>query len=378
MAKERIVIGEEELADAPPDGTAPSAHREPPAAPQRPAAPKPPSLPPVGSVQPRPVGVGGPGSSGAPPTVLNDPRWSPLIAAAIGILIGWALSEIVGISDSIIENATADAILGKISEGEYQHRIRMGSGVWTGIIGLAFGIVCFCFDRVMSGAWEEAGRRAARAAIPLFVAGFASGYLAQWIYAGMAPDLGESGEGKAYLARAIGWAIFGGGIGLAIGLIDKSRQRAINGLLGGLAGGAVGGIVFEYLGRSGTFGEGGSRFFGLLAVGLGIALAIRLVEAARREAWLRIVAGGMSGKEFIVYHEVTRIGASPECEIFLLKDPAVEKLHAQVLDRDGRRTLTALGPVTVNGTPVREKQLQSGDQIQIGATTISYSERVIS
>ena len=119
MDKERIVIGEDELADVPTDGTAPSAHQLPPqaAAPQgappqppapQPAQPKPaaPSLPPVGSAPPRPVGVGGPAQASTATSQipwLNDPRWSVLIAAAIGIFLGWAFSEITGFSDKIIE-----------------------------------------------------------------------------------------------------------------------------------------------------------------------------------------------------------------------------------------------------------------------------------
>jgi hypothetical protein len=299
-----------------------------------------------------------------------------LIAGALGMFIGWAIASVTGVDESIAEGALREFFRGGISEGEFDNRLRLSGGVWVMIIGGSFGLTYFCFDRALSGAWEAVGNRAARAVVPLLVAGFVSGYIAQWIYSAMSPDFGDE-VSKAYLARLIGWAIFGGGIGLAIGLIDKSKQRAINGLLGGLAGGAAGGLVFEFLGRRGTFGEEGAVLLGLLVIGLGIALAIRLVETVRREAWLQIIAGGMSGKEFIIYHERTRIGSSPECEIFLLKDPAVEALHAVVLDRSGSRVLTASGSVSVNGHPVGEKELRNGDQIQIGMTTISYSERAV-
>jgi hypothetical protein len=363
--KPRIVIGEDELADAPGDGTAPSAPTQAPPPANR-------GLPPVGSGRPlRPSGLT-PQASGSLGGILNDPRWSALIAAAVGITLGWAVTEIFDVYESLIESAFKNAE----SEADLKRGFSMASGVWIGIVGLVFGLVYLTFDRMVAGAWEEAGRRAAKAAIPVFIACFVSGYLAQTIYVEMASG-GEAGSGEAYLARMIGWAIFGGGIGLAIGLVDRSKQRAINGALGGLGGGAVGGLVFEWITSEEMFGISTGRLVALLAVGLAIAYAIRLVETARREAWLSIVAGGMAGKEFIVYHDITRIGASPECEIFLLKDSAVEKQHARIIDRDGQRTLIATGPVLVNGTQALEQVLRSGDQIQIGNTVISYSERAL-
>lgn len=365
--KPRIVIEEDELVGAPADGTAPSAPAQTQALPSTNR-----DLPPVGPGGPlRPGGLTPP-STGSLGGVLNDPRWSALIAAALGITLGWAITEIFDVYRSLVESAYRDAE----SEADLERGLSVAGGVWIGIVGLVFGLVYLTFDRMVAGAWEEAGRRAAKAAIPVFIACFVSGYLAQTIYVEMASG-GEVGSGEAYLARMIGWAIFGGGVGLAIGLADRSKQRAINGALGGLGGGAVGGLVFEWITGEEIFGESTGRLVALLAVGLAIAYAIRLVETARREAWLSVVAGGMAGKEFIVYHEVTRIGASPECEIFLLKDSAVEKQHARVIDRDGRRTLIATGPVLVNGTQALEQVLKSGDRIQIGDTVISYSERAL-
>lgn len=368
--KPRIVIGEDDLVDVPSDGTAASAR---PTSDQTntqvPATPSaPPALPPVGNTLPRQVGVAKPNLDGSAGRFLNDPRSSILIAAAVGIFLGWAVTEIFNVQ-SLFDKALINAT----SESDFKQRLNVAAGVWVGIVGLIFGLSYLTFDRAVSGAWEEVGRRAVRAAVPLAVVSFISGYLAQWIYYEMASS--ATSVSTAYVARMIGWAIFGGGVGLAIGLVDKSKQRAINGALGGLAGGAIGGVVFEFVLRKEIFGESLGRLVALLAVGLAIAFAVRLVETARREAWLSIVAGGMSGKEFIIYHELTRIGASPDCEIFLLKDPAVDKYHATILDRDGHRTLAAVGPVSINQEPVREKILRSGDQIQIGSTVISYAER---
>ncbi len=145
------------------------------------------------------------------------------------------------------------ALINATSESDFKQRLNVAAGVWVGIVGLIFGLSYLTFDRAVSGAWEEVGRRAVRAAVPLAVVSFISGYLAQWIYYEMASS--ATSVSTAYVARMIGWAIFGGGIGLAIGLVDKSKQRAINGALGGLAGGAIGGVVFEFVLRKEIFGE---------------------------------------------------------------------------------------------------------------------------
>ena len=176
----------------------------------------------------------------------------------------------------------------------------------------------------------------------------------------------------------VGWGIFGLGAGLAVGLIERSQQKTINGAVGGAIGGALGGALFHWMSIE-TEDDVLSRLLGLLAVGVLVALAIRLVETARREAWLSVVAGGMAGKEFIIYHQLTRIGASPDCEIFLLKDPAVSKVHAQIEDRGVQRILTTgLGATTlVNGAPINAHTLRHGDQIQIGNTVIAYAERAL-
>jgi pSer/pThr/pTyr-binding forkhead associated (FHA) protein len=85
----------------------------------------------------------------------------------------------------------------------------------------------------------------------------------------------------------------------------------------------------------------------------------------------------MAGKEFILYHAVTRLGSSPDCEIFLLKDPSVEKLHAEIQDDGTRRVLTAAPgtEVLVNEAQVVRQVLRHGDCLRLGGTVIGYSER---
>ena len=259
-----------------------------------------------------------------------------LIAAAAGIALGWAIAEIFDIYESLVESALRNAE----SEAEFKRGLNIAGGVWIGGVGSAFGLAYLTFDRIVEGAGQEVARRAVKAALPVFICMLRFGVSGT-------DDLCRNG---------IGWGTrFGRGIcgkNDRLGhfwrwyrpgrfMVDWSKQRAINGALGGLGGGAVGGLVFEWITGEELFGVSTGRLVSLLAVGLAIAYAIRLVETARREAWLSIVSGGMAGSKFIVYHDVTRIGASPECEIFLLKDSAIQEQHARIIDRDGRRTLIA-------------------------------------
>jgi hypothetical protein len=117
---------------------------------------------------------------------------------------------------------------------------------------------------------------------------------------------------------------------------------------------------------------------GLVVIGVLIAVATRVVETARKTAWLHVVQGGMTGKEFILYHAVTRLGAAPDCEIFIVKDPSVVKYHASIQDDGASRVLTPSpeGSVLVNQQQVTSAcRLTSGDRIHIGNTVLQYAER---
>ncbi len=296
-----------------------------------------------------------------------------LVAAAIGIALAWGFTEVTGIAE--IE---ATSKLGSDA----------ASALWTGVVGVIFGGTLVAFDSAVAGAWNVAGKRFAGASMPMFAVSFVAGFAGNAIYLQIVKGLIEAvlrGESvtdndiRFYLARAIGWALFGAGVGAAIGLVNKSQKQAINGAIGGALGGAAGGIVFQCVSANLGAGDRLSRLLGLLAVGALIAVAMRAVETARREAWLQVLAGGMAGKEFILYHAITRIGSSPECEIFLLKDPSVAKVHAQIEDRGTQRILTAMqgSPVLLNQVPVASQVLRSGDQLQIGNTVIGYTERAI-
>jgi hypothetical protein len=354
----RIVLGEDDFRDE----STPQA--------QTPASASA-GLPPV--TRSAPVQIGGAGTPAmlTPETgsLMNDARVAAVVSAAVAMLFAWALTE-----------GTSIVTLG--DHAHSQTALNAYVGLWTGMLELVFVAVIVGFDRAIVGAWDEAIRRAARGALPAVAIGFIAGFAAQAAYSNMLEAAFKAGDyspdsARLYFARAVGWAIFGCGAGLTIGIVDRASRRALNGAIGGAIGGAVGGFVFQYAGVHMHSSGGFSRLLGLSAIAVLVAIATHAVEAVRKEAWLRIIGGGMAGKEFILYHAVTRLGSSPDCEIYLLKDPAIEPLHAQIQDRGAQRHLSAspAAPVLVNNSPTTSHVLRNGDVLQLGKTVIAYQER---
>lgn len=297
---------------------------------------------------------------------LGSVRARSVMAGAAGVAIGWLVTEVSGIGG---------LQAGSRLESDLQ------AGLWVAILGFCFSVAFAGWDHV-EGHNVEGILVAVRRAGPWGAGlGFAAGFLANVIYLALIEQAIESlSTSVLYLARAIGWAVFGLGMGLTTAALVRARAKMVNGAIGGVAGGAVGGLCFEYVAEH-VSAEASGRLFGLLVIGAGIGLAIGLVETARRSAWLHVTGGGMTGKEFILYDVETKVGSSPKCEITLIKDPAIAPFHFVVTGggTGGRRVITAHSgcQLTINGTPVAQHQLRNGDLIGVGRTSLAYAERTL-
>lgn len=68
------------------------------------------------------------------------------------------------------------------------------------------------------------------------------------------------------------------------------------------------------------------------------------------------------------------IGRLPECDV-VLGDPNVSRRHAELRRAGEGVVITDLGSTNgtrVNGVPVRERQLMSGDEITVGSTSLVF------
>jgi hypothetical protein len=121
--------------------------------------------------------------------------------------------------------------------------------------------------------------------------------------------------------------------------------------------------------------------FGLVATGVGVGFAVGVVERARRDSWIQITAGPMTGKEFILYNAQTRVGRDYHNDIVMAKDPLVNPFHA-VFARDAAGTVwvtpNAGAAITVNGLPSAGSQLRNADVVSVGGSSFTYQERMAS
>ncbi len=206
--------------------------------------------------------------------------------------------------------------------------------------------------------------------------GFLGGALALLLLVLVAVAFGGTDDGMVFF-RTVGWTVLGSCLALAPGIIMRSWRRFWIGVAGGAAGGFLGGIIFTPMGHlEESFAL--SRAIALCAVGGMTGVATGLIEAAVKTGWLKVVAGLITGKQFVIYRNPTTIGSSPQCEIYLFKDIRVTPRHAAIHTVPGGFEIEDLsnGATFVNGQNVQRKRLAAGDQIQIGGTVLAFQEKV--
>lgn len=83
---------------------------------------------------------------------------------------------------------------------------------------------------------------------------------------------------------------------------------------------------------------------------------------------LIVVRGPNAGSRFLVDRDMTTVGRHPDSDIFL-DDVTVSRRHAEIARREGALVLSDLGSLNgtyVNGDRVEERELVSGDELQVG------------
>ena len=99
-----------------------------------------------------------------------------------------------------------------------------------------------------------------------------------------------------------------------------------------------------------------------------------LLEGLEGPALVVRSGGGRAGETFLPSGERTRIGRSPDCEIFL-DDVTVSRNHAVLVERDGGFYVEDLG--SLNGTFVNRHRidnvrLENGDELQVGKYRLTF------
>ncbi len=180
------------------------------------------------------------------------------------------------------------------------------------------------------------------------------------------------------LAHAVKWAVLGLFLTVGPGLVMRNIKKLAIGMVGGLIGGLIGGAMYDPI-YAVTGSDDWGRLAALVVIGLGAGLGTGLIENAAKNGWLRVTAGLIAGKQFILYRNPTFIGSGPECPIYLFRDPLVGKRHAAIHIIPGGFELENLplgSETVVNGKPISRTRLRSGDEIKIGLTNFLFQEKI--
>lgn len=249
-------------------------------------------------------------------------------------------------------------------------------------VGAAEGLVCRTFTRAL--------RCGAVGLVAGLVGGFVALMFAGLIYEVVGAAFGDGSPTDnsgmfvlQIIRRGLGWAAAGLAMGLGQGIALKSGRLLVNGLIGGLVGGLFGGLLFDPLnlliaGKELSHGAEFSRAIGVVLIGAAVGLMIGITEMLTRDAWLRVLAGPLRGKEFSFSRTPIRIGSSPKNEIYLFKDERIDPVHAEIhAGRDAYEIVDggSAGGTLINGTPITRHRLVDGDTIAIGGTEFAYSTR---
>lgn len=281
------------------------------------------------------------------------------LAGLLGAVVGWG----------ICEPAFVDA----------QNMHRWGN-IW--MLPSIVAALCVGFGLAESAAERSTKKAALRTvlALPLgIVFGFFFDVFANMVYGvgiSIAVSLGahDNHNPIIWIARGIGWVVFGVAGGLVYGIIGQSAKKAKYGILGGMLGAGIGGVIFDPI-SIGVNGAALSRLAGFALFGLATGAAMGVVESALKDRWLYVSAGPLAGKQFILYKQITKIGSSQQCDIYLFKDVNILPEHAIIETRGSKVQIRGNGPIYVTGQPVQTRVLQDGDFIQIGRYGFRYKEK---
>ena len=273
------------------------------------------------------------------------------VLGAIGGLIGWQLSDMLGLS--FVSNLYfSEAIVGAL-------------------VGLCIGVFIGITEGVMT-----------RNIIQALKSGLFSGLLGL-IAGGIGLPLSEflfQSVGAGILGRALGWGVFGLLIGLAEGVVGKSQIW--KGMLGGLIGGALGGVLLEAA-HNWLKDPLTGKAAGLVLLGASVGAFISLIVVLLSRAWLEVTSGKLKGTEFILdkfMHAggpAIAIGSSPLKSEIVLPDPDIAPQHAMLTGNGKQFSVKdmSLSGTFINNKKIERVQLANGQKIRMGNTEMVYHEK---
>ncbi len=273
------------------------------------------------------------------------------ILGAIGGLIGWQVSNIIGLS--------------------FMETVYMSEVVVGGLVGLSIGVLLGLADAFYSRNILTMLRGMLVNGVLGLLGGAAGLPLAEWLFQTL---------GGEVWSRALGWGVFGLLVGAAVGITGGSQvwKPAIGGALGGLLGGAALEGARLYIADTLAGKAVGLSFLGA-AIGMFIALIVLLLS----RAWLEVTSGKLQGNEFILDKFLKAngpsayIGSSALKADIVLPDPDVAPQHAMIKGVDTHFNLKdmSLDGTFINNRKIEQTSLKNRQVIKVGNTEMVYHER---
>ncbi|HET6248276.1 MAG TPA: FHA domain-containing protein [Tepidisphaeraceae bacterium] len=247
-----------------------------------------------------------------------------------------------------------------------------------GLCGMMIAMCLASAEPITQRKTRSAVVSAATGAAAGLLGGVAAALLIGWIASlrGTSPG-GDSLWIRILSSHAVIWGILGLFLGIGPGVVLRNARKLSVGALGGLCGGLIGGALLGPIEKFAS-GEPLGKLVAFVAIGVVAGLATGLLENVIKGGWLKVTSGIIAGKQFILYRNPTYIGASPDCQIYLFKDPQVGKRHAAIHLQAGGIEIEdlPLGSATlINGKPVKRAKLKNGDTIQIGSTSFRFLQK---
>ena len=290
------------------------------------------------------------------------------LCGAWAALLGWVPGRLFGIEDKIADSAIKGFFLGLF--------VSFALGTIDALWNLS------SFRQIFQGLM-----RVVVAVVVGSLGGMIGGAFGQLLYKFWGPLL------------IVGWAFTGLLIGISVGVFDIAmrflRQEDVGGALKKLINGGIGGTVGGFLGAilyiliqsawSSVMSDKPSNKLlspsstGFIALGLCIGLLVGLAQIILKEAWVKVETGKRAGKEMILSKKEFTIGRAEACDLGLFGDPAIEKMHARIIQYGNRYYLADLN--SPGGTFLNEKRikepapLKTGDAIRVGSCTVRFGER---
>ena len=281
------------------------------------------------------------------------------------------------------DKLTDDARTAKLAEVDASQRPRrvMADLLSFGLSGLLIAAALAAAEPLMAGRRSAAVGHALVGAAVGLVGGAVVSLFVQQLFARIVAAVPPAAAGHVdwarLAARSASWAVLGLFVTVGPGLVARNGKKLAIGLLGGLVGGAIGGAAFDAIGTAANGSV--ANAVALCLIGVVAGALVGLIEHAAKTGWLKVTAGLIAGKQFILYRNPTFIGSGPECPIYLFKDPQVGRRHAAVhVVADGFELENLpLGAATlVNGRPITRARLRNGDEVQVGGTRFRFQEKV--